>query len=148
MRFMSSSNTTGNDDKAENEGKQANTAIRKALTDPAFANYLTGKIPNKSTEEQKSLLGRRKATKRRTKVIFEDEKELLDKIQRNQLRQKEISRQKTAKNGRFCHSVARKFSPTLSGYSTSIVYRALMGNVVICGGTFTIGQLSRLTEAI
>jgi hypothetical protein len=116
-RFLSSKDDEGN---KENESNQEICiSPNKNVTDPVFAEYLAGGQSNNSfppggTAGAGGVVSGPKRRKRKIVMIFEDEKELYKKIHRNQLLQKERSRQKTAAS----------------------VYRALIGNVVICCGTF------------
>lgn len=158
LRMMSSSGT--NDDKDDDESSNRKTTngsegVRSTpgikikyqpppnRTDPAFANYLMGKVTPK---DEKTMLTRRKATKRRTsRLFFGDERELLRKIQQNQVRRKEVSRQKTATNGNATISIfttcvySKQFDwYILFLFFCSTVHRALLGNILICGGMFVV----------
>lgn len=113
----STSNDTGDDEK-ENKIRKDHSDHRsaKTITDPVFAEYLAGQGDFLSPGGHKNTeLPLKRRRRKKTVVVFEDEKELYRKIHRNQILQKEQSRQKTSAN----------------------VHRALMGNVVICCGKQT-----------
>jgi hypothetical protein len=110
-RFLSSKN--GEEGSKEESNEDISASPNQNTTDPVLAEYLAGRSDSAGGAAGVPVPAPRRR-KRKIVMIFEDEKELYKKIHRNQLLQKERSRQKTAAS----------------------VNRALIGNVVICCGTF------------
>lgn len=116
--FCSTTGGLDEDGKKQKSQPASEMESEQMVTNPVFAEYLAGKGDFLSSSGKNNIaeLPPKRRRRKKTIVVFEDEKELYRSIHRNQILQKEKSRKKTSAN----------------------VYRALLGNVVICFGECTL----------